>query len=219
MSAVSLRELLATGQIWHPNPSAGARPDAGTPPAWSFTALAGRYVELAARGPAARLAIAGQLALQAQLAQEAVAWVTSATSSFFPPDLADNGVDLDALVVVRVPTAQHTGTALLRAAETLLRAGAFGLVVLDLESHIAPVDVPLAVQSRLMGLAQHHDTVLLSLTTSDATPHALASLRAEVSLRGLGSGQFATTLTAVKDKRGSPGWQHEQVWRGVAGLG
>lgn len=214
MSAISLRDLIASGQLWHPQ----ARLDISEPPAWSLAALRGRCIELAAQGPAARLAIAGQLVLQAQLEQQPTAWVTTTTSSFFPPDLADNGIDLDALVVVRTPDTLATGSALLRATETLLRAGAFGLVVLDLESNLAPVAVPLAVQSRLVGLAHHHDTALLCLTATDATPQTLASLRAEVDLRPLGSGQFATRLTAVKDKRSSAGWQHEQVWRGVAGL-
>jgi recombination protein RecA len=209
MSTVSLRDLLASGRVWR------SRPNAAAPPSWSFGALAGRYVELAARGPAARLTIAGQLVLEAQRAHAAAAWVTAPTSSFFPPDLAENGVDLDALVVVRAP---H-GPALLRATETLLRAGALGLVVVDLESCATPVEVSLPVQTRLVGLAQRHAALLLCLTGSDhAPPHALASLRVEATLRGLGSGRFETQLEAVKDKRANPGWQHVQTWRGMAGL-
>jgi len=210
MAASSLRQILDGGQVWR----RGA--DSAAPPAWTLTSLAGRYVELAARGPAARLTQAGALLLEAQLAGEPAAWLTSTASSFHPPDLAHNGVDLAALLVVRVPSAD----AMLKAAETLLRSGAFGLVVVDLDGADDRGDASLATQTRLVGLAQHHGTLLLCITPSDAdVPHSLASLRVVASLHSRGERRFGCRLEAVKDKRASPGWRHEFVCRGVPGLG
>ena len=199
MPAASLRDLLQSGQVWRNTAPAAA--------CWTLANLAGRYVELAAHGPAARLTIAAQLVLEAQLAREPVAWVTALASSFHPSDLAGNGVDLSALVVARVPSAP----AQLRATETLLRAGAFGLVVVDLASAREHHDVSLAAQTRLVGLAQHHGTLLLCITGTEApTPHAFSSLRAEVSMQSISGGGFASHLHVVKDKRAGPGWRHEQ---------
>src|SRR5262249_56189918 len=81
------------------------------------------------------------------------------------------GVDLDALAVVRVPAPAD----ILRAADMLARAGAFGLLVLD----VGAADVPMAAQSRLLGLAQKHDAAVLFLTKKTG-----ASLGSLISLRG-----------------------------------
>ena len=71
--------------------------------------------------------MAASLAWKAQLRGEPVAWILARPSSFFPPDLHAGGIDLEALAVVRVPDA----AAAARAADKLLRSGAFGLVLLD----------------------------------------------------------------------------------------
>ena len=86
------------------------------------------------------------LVLDAQCSAEPVAWVTRPGTTFFPPDVADNGIDLGGLAVVVVPSP----TAVLRAADCLLRSGAFGLVVLDLYSGSGEpaVEVPMPVQVR-----------------------------------------------------------------------
>ena len=75
-------------------------------------------------------------------------WVTSTESVFYPPDAVHGGIDLAALAVIRVLHA----ASIPRAGEKLLRSGGFGLVVLDLGT----ADVPMPLQSRLTGLAQHH---------------------------------------------------------------
>src|SRR5262245_63854142 len=90
--------------------------------------LGGRLVELSAQGAVATLTCAVGLVLEAQVQAEPVAWIAIAGTSFYPPDLADSGVDLAALVVVRAPKLLSG----VRAAERLLRSGAFGLVVLGL---------------------------------------------------------------------------------------
>src|SRR5690349_19912709 len=69
---------------------------------WGLEALRGRLVELSARGATATLTTAIELVLEAQQADEPVGWVTLGNATFYPPDVADSGVDLAALVVVRV---------------------------------------------------------------------------------------------------------------------
>ena len=109
---------------------------AATASSWGYAALAGRLAELSGTGATALLTAAFGLVLEAQQAGDPVAWVTSRTSSFFPPDAAEGGVDLEALAVVR---AEDTVQAA-RAADQLLRSGGFGLVVLDLASDAAPAE-------------------------------------------------------------------------------
>ncbi len=149
----------------------------------------------------------------AQRSGETTAWIQAEGGSLFPPDLAESGIDLDALVVLHIPvlataptpvklapaklapakigrapassratTATTTTTTttmvaktnhgatssssthgLCRAAEILLRSGAFGFVVLDLSS---PGSVPRdnTWQSRLAALCRQHRARLLILT-------------------------------------------------------
>lgn len=175
--------------------------------AWGLAALRGRLVELSARGATATLTTAMELVVEAQTQREPVAWLTLANGTFYPPDVAECGVDLAALVVVRAPDA----TAAARAAERILRSGAFGLVVIDLagasvgagssagsamvgnasgsirtpppvrRAHAA-ADLSMQIQGRLVTLAQTHDAAVVCLTEkSDDTASlgSLVSLRAE----------------------------------------
>ncbi len=143
--------------------------------AWGLAALRGRLVELSARGATATLTAAIEIVAEAQGQAEPVAWFTLRNGTFYPPDVAESGVDLAALVVVRASDA----TALSRAAERCLRSGAFGLVILDLGSS---GDLSMQIQGRLVTLAQTHDAAVLCLTdkTGDtASIGSLVSLRAE----------------------------------------
>jgi recombination protein RecA len=184
-----------------------------SPKGWCLAALAGRLIELCSHdGPDAALTLAFRLVLEAQGRDEPVAWVT-ATASFYPPDVVAGGVDLDALVVARAPDVR----AALQAADQLARSGAFGLLILDLA---VPVGVPMALLSRLLGLAQKHDVAIVLVTQkSSAAPSlgSLISLRAETRRARRGD-RFVCALTAIKDKRRAPGWTHEEVCRGPAGL-
>jgi recombination protein RecA len=96
--------------------------------AWGLSSMRGRLVEISGRGATAILTTAVGIVLEAQLASEPVVWVTLASATFYPPDMAASGVDLAALVVVRVVDS----TAAMSAAERVLRSGAIGLVVIDL---------------------------------------------------------------------------------------
>jgi recombination protein RecA len=181
---------------------------------WSYTALAGRFTELSSIGGIASLTLACTLVLNAQQHAEPVAWIACMPRIFFPPDVAANGIDLDALVVVRVADARAAA----RAADTLVRCGAFGLVVLDLGADGA---VPIALQARLVQLARRSDTAILCLTEKpDTMPSlsSLVSLRATARRQPLTPGAFACELTVLKDKRNSPGWTHTEVCRGPVGL-
>ncbi len=199
---------------------------------WGLAAMRGRLVELSARGATATLTTAAELVLEAQRAGEPVGWVVPwsldpKTSTFYPPDVADSGIDLAALVVVRAPSM----VAAARAAERLLRSGAFGLIVLDLASvdletnRASRRDQVLGDQvlGRLVTLAQAHDAAVVCLTdkTTDAgSLGSLVSLRAEaMRLRGSSpDGGFEVTIRALKDKRRGPGWSKRSKVRGPAGL-
>jgi len=193
--------------------SRGEEAPAGEP--WGLGALRGRFVELSARGATATLTAAIGLVIEAQREHEPVAWIMGASGSFYPPDVADSGVDLAALVVVRVPDLALAP----RAAERLLRSGAFGLVVLDLGGG-ANVEIPMAHQGRLVTLAQAHDAAVVCITEKpeDASSiGSLVSLRAEATRTGmLGSG-FEVSLRVLKDKRRGPGWTRAIKVRGPDG--
>jgi recombination protein RecA len=205
------------------------RPEQGEPGAvpgerWGLDALRGRLTELSGRGATATLTTAIELVVSAQQAYEPVAWVTLGNTTFYPPDAADSGVDLAALVVVRVLDT----TAAARATERLLRSGAFGLVVLDFGGNSAAV-VPIAHQGRLVTLAQSHDAAVVCITEKpDEAPSlgSLVSLRAEAlrlcaAERGLEGGyerSYDVTLRVLKDKRRGPGWTRTVKRRGPAGL-
>lgn len=181
---------------------------------WTLASLAGRMVEISDSGTTPSLTATAALMLQAQQKGDPIAWIAVGNSIFFPPDLLDWGIDLEALPVLRV----FNGMAAARAADQLLRSGAFGLVVLDLQDQ---VHMRLAVQSRLAALAKRHQTLLLCLTRKKRGAPSLGSL---VSLHGQGQIQktsfnrFSWEVRMLKDKQGSPGWKHTEFCRGSDGL-
>src|SRR4030095_10442093 len=93
---------------------------------WSLSDIVGRFVEISGSEATATLTLTLGLVLDAQSTGEPVGLGTSKESSFYPPDAAQLGIDLAALVVVRVPRSD----AIARAGEKRLRSGGFGLVVL-----------------------------------------------------------------------------------------
>ena len=215
--------------------SAGTRSYAAPEPGWNLAGLQGRLVELCDGAGAATLTLAMGLVRDTQRQGDSAAWVGDRASCFFPPDATAGGVDLETLAVVRVP---ERG-AVPRAAAMLAQSGAFGLVVLDLGGGSGDgVDVPMPLQSRLLGLAQKHAAAIVFLTgrhQARARPGSLGSL---ISLRATsevrrppaadhrggawgpceGPKFFVITLRAVKDKRRAPGWIHEEVCRAPPGL-
>jgi len=187
----------------------------------------GRLVELARTADGAQMTMAVACVRQAQVQGEPVAWVQRAGGSLFPPDFADSGIDLDALLFVHVPNA-HAGSSiaqrtaaehnLAKAAELLLRSGGFGMVVIDLTAVPAadanadcaspqakPNGLELAVQSRLLGLAREHRCQVLFLSERGSRGGSLGpliSLCIEPKRTRVGRGEFAVAPHARKDKSG-----------------
>ena len=189
------------------------RRDIVQPSPWSLAAIAGRFIEISTSASAASLTLAFGLVREAQEQGEPVGWVTSTGSFFYPPDAAHGGIDLAALVVIRV---LHAGV-ISTAGEKLLRSGGFGLVVLDLGS----ADIPVPLQSRLTGLAQHHHAALVCLTEKESKTFSLGSLvslRAHAERQRSSENRFACRLRVLKDKRRGPTWSHEELCCGPAGL-
>jgi len=105
--------------------SADIRPAAFYSKGWTLSQIAGRFVEVCGSKATATLTLTLGLVLDAQHHGEPVGWATSTETLFYPPDVAQLGIDLAALVIVRVPKRD----AVARAGEKLLRSGGFGLVV------------------------------------------------------------------------------------------
>lgn len=189
---------------------------AGTPSSreWTLETLAGRMAELSSDAAGATLTAATALVLEAQRRGEPAAWILGGTSSFYPPDVATAGVDLDALIVVRTDTTIKAA----RAAEHLLRSGAFGLVILDL---VDDADLRMSVQSRLAGLAHAHRSTVVCLTRKkhdDPSIGSLVSLRGETTVARRHFDEFTWSIHVIKDKRQGPGWSHSAICRGPDGM-
>jgi len=145
---------------------------------------------------------------------EPVAWLTETQSSFFPPDVHARGIDLEALIVIRLPHAQSIA----RAADKLARSGAFGLLILDLGEarHFSP-----PILSRLNHLSQRHSTAIICLTRKtdqQASLGALVSLRMNTQRKWHSAFHFTVATQVLKDKRYGPGYRFENLYRGPPGL-
>ena len=180
---------------------------------WTLDEVAGRFVEISGAAASASLTLTFTLIRQAQARGDPVGWVTLAEHSFYPPDAAQGGIDLDALVVIRLLRADSIA----RAGEKLLRSGGFGLVVLDLGT----ADIPMPLQTRLTGLAHRHHTALICLTEKTHGAFSLGSLvslRAHAEKKRVEGNRFACALRVLKDKRRGPTWNYEELYTGPAGL-
>ncbi|MBL8769278.1 MAG: recombinase A, partial [Planctomycetes bacterium] len=94
----------------------------------------------------------------------------------------------------------------------------FGLAVLDLGTH---GELPMPLQSRLVGLAQKHRSAIVCLTEKaprDASLSSLVSLRVETWRKRQPDGRLLCGVRALKDKHRGPGWEHSELLRGPPGL-
>lgn len=181
---------------------------------WCFSALAGHLVELSGSGASSAITLAFNLICEAQGLGEPAAWVTTQGRCFYPPDAAEHGADLDTLAVVRVSQEQE----ICKAADYLLRSGAFGVVVMDLGDLQR---LPEKQLTRLLGLARRHVTAIVCLTTKrEGIPSlgGLVSMHGRVGLVRRGPGEYIGELYVLKDKRRTRGWRHWMVWHAPSGL-
>lgn len=178
---------------------------------WGVQPFFGRLVEVSSGPRTAALTLTLRLVVEAQRLGEPVAWITGRASSFFPPDARAAGVDLDALVVIWVHGAfpprspRGDGAPAFHAADLLVRSGGFGLIVLDLGRKI---DLPMAMQTRLAGLARKHQTAILCLTEKSSDERSLGSLvslRVETEKIEKAEDRFRCAVRVLKNKLGGGG--------------
>ena len=187
-------------------------PDASVVHQWRHQELAGRLVEISDPEPAAALSFAFLLVREVQTLGQPAAWVSSMDDAFYPPDVQSNGIDLRSLPVLRMANEQDMH----RAAETLLRSGAFQLVVLDLgrNCRVSPAN-----QSRLNGLVRKYGACVLFLTEKPLTAPSigpLISLRVRTTRTRVAAGAFSCQLDVIRDRRGWK-WDWYESLSGVDG--
>jgi hypothetical protein len=160
----------------------------------------GRVIEIASsEADSAGVSAAVQILLTCQREGDSVAWIQPRGGSLFPPDLHAAGLDLDALAVVHVPP-EAGGVGLAKAAELLLRTGAFGGVALDLGQVRPPRGE--AWLGRLASLAREHDAraVLLGPASSSSSLGAMVALRIRPRRRRVRPGRYRVELEVLKNK-------------------
>ena len=210
-TAANLRAIASVSNAW----AQRSRMPSPAPGRWTRAALGSCLAELSGAAGGPSLTLACSLVREVQQQGEPVAWVTRPGSTFYPPDVADGGIDLAALPVIRLDDVRDR----LLAADQLTRSGAFGLLVLDLVED-GP-GLPLAVQSRLSEQAIAHGALVLCLTAKTERQPSLGSL---VTVRGQarrirrGNGRYACRVEVLKDKRRGPGWTDEEDRRGPDGV-
>ncbi|MEM6292716.1 MAG: hypothetical protein AAGA54_15695 [Myxococcota bacterium] len=180
----------------------------------------------------ARTSTAVKLVYDAQRAGETTAWIQPRGGALYPPDLDACGIDLDALLVVHVPTpaganpAREHPHALCKATELLLRSGAFGLVVVDF-CHGTPPSGREAWQGRLLGLARQHQSRVVLLTEKPSTADSLGTLIGarveprryrEPGGRTRGAGSFTVEHAILKNKSGAAMHIAQEPRRGPWGM-
>lgn len=205
--------------------STGFSPSPAAEDGFGLSQMAGRLVEISGQKAAANLSVAFGLVLEAQQSGEPAAWVTLRQSTFFPPDVAESGISLAHLAVVRVAEPR----AAWRATLELTRGNGFGLVVLDLGPEAirerlirekrAPRRLSTPLLTKLTGLARKNGTAVVVLTEKterQGSLSSLVSLRAGVRRDPDAPGNIEIAI--LKDKRRGPGRRKREVCRVPAGL-
>ncbi|HXV74676.1 MAG TPA: hypothetical protein VD788_00025 [Candidatus Polarisedimenticolaceae bacterium] len=185
-----------------------------TPVRWQLSVFSGRFGEISGDEAGVGLSLVFRLVLEAQRGGEPAVWIGRRDSVFFAPDVAETGVDLAALPVIRVADPLSAA----RVADHLLRSGAFGLTVIDLGAHAT---LPLHAQVRLVGLAKKHHTALVCLTEKEGhrpSLGSLVSLRVHAVRTQREGTRFHCEAQILKDKRRGPHWRHREIYRGPDGL-
>lgn len=181
------------------------------PGAWSYRSMQGRLCELSSPSGAGLLTAAFRLVLDAQCEGEPVAWIAAGSDLFFAPDVAETGVDVEALAVVRLPDTVSAA----RAADRLLRSGGFGLIVLDL---CAAAPAPEFLQSRLLQSAQAHGAAVVCLTAKPTATLPTLAVCGQTSCVRRSGDIFNYRIEIKQDNLNGAGWRHQEDCRGPSGL-
>jgi len=218
--AVSSAEKLPAGLIRASNLATSSEGEgfrdsavAETPPEEALGAAAygelsaARVVEL--RGNA-RLTLSVLWVAGAQDAGEAVVWIAGKEEEFFAPDLAENGVELSALPVIRVRRREEC----VEAIDTVMRSGFFSLVVVDWNGGW---QLEGALQNRFFRLGRRHGVSLLFLG-DEGSPLPLVPLRVEANRSRRSPGNYVIEIEVVRDKLGVRLPRQEVAAHGPAGL-
>ncbi|MFW5797743.1 MAG: hypothetical protein ACOCXE_04460 [Spirochaetota bacterium] len=141
------------------------------------------------------------------------AWIATGTEIVYPPDLAANGVDLDALVFVFTADARQAA----RAAEHLLRPGIFPLLVIDLEE---TAQIPDGAQGRLLRHARRTGAAVVFLTHDEKPLQgSVISLRGRVSLVSVRElGRYRMDIRIIRDKQGTTTPPSQEVYYAPPGM-
>lgn len=204
-SLLSIRDISRASSLLGRRPTSLARLD--------IESLRGQLTELSSSRGHASTTLAIELISQAQKTGGPAAWIGPPTSLFYPPDVSDWSIDWSALAVIRVRGAHRAG----RAADKLLRSGAFELVVIDLPEP----DLPTPLLGRLLRLAETHESAAIFLTPTpdrEASLASLISLRAHARWTDVDVARLRSTFAVIKDKRRGPGRTFSEVYDGPLGL-
>ncbi|MDE0310488.1 MAG: hypothetical protein OXI60_11770 [Acidiferrobacterales bacterium] len=189
------------------------QPLSGNRPGWNFQEVQGRLVEISEPHPVAALSFCFLLVHEVQMTGGSAVWVGSTDSTFYPPDAEKGGIDLRNLPILRLADTRS----LVRAAEILLRSGAFQLVLLDLgRSHTMPV----ARLAQLNGLVRKHGACAVFLTRkphNEQSVGPLISLHARTSRQRVETNAFFCELQILRDKRRGRKWTWQTCLCGVKG--
>jgi recombination protein RecA len=141
-----------------------------------------------------------------------VIWISATADTVYPPDLAADGVDLDSLLFVFAADPVQAA----RAAEHLLRSGAFALLVIDLEDG---ADIPDAVQGRLLRLARAHEAGVLCISHGEEPLRgSMISLRGRVSRVPHTGNRYRVRVHISRDKQRGPGVRSGEDCYAPAGM-
>lgn len=164
----------------------------------------GKLIELVSGvGPSSGSSLAALTLLETQKEGGLVAWIEHGEGALFPPDLSRLGLDLDSLLIVRTPI-ESGAIAIAKAAEILLRTGAFSALTLDFSALRRPRGE--AFLARLAALARENDARVLILRDSREEPSLGTSiaLRLDARRARIGRGRFRLEPHTLKNKLGQP---------------
>ncbi len=189
------------------------QPLSGNKPGWNLQELRGRLVEISEPHPIAGLSFCFLLVREVQMAGGCAAWIGPMDSTFYPPDAEKGGIDLRNLPILRLTDIQSLG----RAAEILLRSGAFQLVLLDLGYDHT---ISIARLAQLNGLVRKHNACAVFLTHKqhgEQSVGPLISLHARTSRQRVETDSFSCELRILRDKRRGRKWTWQTRLSGVEG--